>query len=81
MKEFTQSAIQFAKQQGLSAVLIIILLFFMNNFNAQLEEIKKDLVNIKMTLVEIQSKYIEKQQVRKIVDEKIKQHEERYHKN
>lgn len=78
---FTQNIIKMLKEQGLSAVLIFILLFFMSNFNSQLEEIKKDLVNIKITLTEIQARYIDKDNVRQMIDNQMQKHIQRYHNN
>ena len=69
------------KQYGLNSVLIVLLVFFMTNFNSQLEEIKKDLVNIKITLTEIQARYIDKDNVRQMIDQAIQKHEQKYHQN
>lgn len=55
----------------MNSVLIVLLIFFMTNFNSQLEEIKKDLVSIKISLTEIQSKYIDKDTVREMIDNAI----------
>lgn len=69
------------KQYGLNSVLIVLLLFFMTNFNSQLEEIKKDLVNIKITLTEIQARYIDKDNVRQMIDNQMQKHIQHYHNN
>lgn len=75
----TNKLLQIFKQYGLNSVLIVLLIFFMTNFNSQLEEIKKDLVNIKITLTQIQAKYIDKDNVREMIDAAILAHEKRYH--
>lgn len=75
----TNKLLQIFKQYGLNSVLIVLLIFFMTNFNSQLEEIKKDLVNIKITLTQIQAKYIDKDNVREMIDQAILAHEKRYH--
>ena len=75
----TNKLLQLFKQYGLNSVLIVLLIFFMTNFNSQLEEIKKDLVNIKITLTQIQAKYIDKENVREMIDQAILAHEKRYH--
>lgn len=75
----TNKILQLFKQYGLNSVLIVLLIFFMTNFNSQLEEIKKDLVSIKISLTEIQSKYIDKDTVREMIDNAIQKHEAKYH--
>ena len=80
MEKVTSSLLDIFKQYGLNSVLIILLLFFMTNFNTQLEQIKKDLVSIKISLTEIQSKYIDKDTVREMIDNQIQKHIEHYHK-
>lgn len=75
----TNKVLQIFKQYGLNSVLIVLLLFFMTNFNSQLEQIKKDLVSIKISLTEIQSKYIDKDTVREMIDSAIEKHEAKYH--
>ena len=75
----TNKVLQIFKQYGLNSVLIVLLLFFMTNFNSQLEQIKKDLVSIKISLTEIQSKYIDKDTVREMIDNAIEKHEAKYH--
>ena len=75
----TNKILQLFKQYGLNSVLIVLLIFFMTNFNSQLEEIKKDLVNIKITLTEIQARYIDKDNVRDMIDAAIQKHEAKYH--
>ena len=77
----TNKILQLFKEYGLNSVLIVLLIFFMTNFNSQLQEIKKDLVNIKITLTEIQAKYIDKDNVREMIDSAIEKHEQKYHKN
>ena len=77
----TNKVLQIFKQYGLNSVLIVLLLFFMTNFNSQLEQIKKDLVSIKISLTEIQSKYIDKDTVREMIDNAIEKHQAKYHTN
>ena len=67
------------KEQGLSAVLIFILLFFMNDFSTQLTEIKKDIISIKVELASMNEKYAEKEQVRKMIDEAMGKHLYQWH--
>ena len=67
------------KEQGLSAVLIFILLFFMNDFSTQLAEIKKDIISIKVELASMNEKYAEKEQVRKMIDEAVGKHLYQWH--
>ena len=71
--------LQLFKEYGLNSVLIVLLIFFMTNFNSQLEQIKKDLVSIKISLTEIQSKYIDKDTVREMIDSAIQKHQAKYH--
>ena len=73
--------LQLFKDYGLNGVLIVLLIFFMTNFNSQLEQIKKDLVNIKITLTEIQARYIDKDNVREMIDAEMQKHIQRYHNN
>ena len=76
---FTQNVLKVLKEQGLSAVLILILLFFMNDFSDQLSEIKKDIISIKVQLASMNEKYAQKEQVRKMIDESISKHVYTFH--
>ena len=76
---FSQNIIKMLKEQGLSAVLIFILLFFMNDFSTQLTEIKKDIISIKVELASMNEKYAEKEQVRKYIQQSMARHLYQFH--
>lgn len=77
--------LQLVKKDGLLGVLIALLIYFGTNLQTNQAELSKELTNIKMKLVEMESKMVDQQRVDKLIEKAIKDHEEKhlyqYHNN
>jgi len=57
---------------GLSAALIVLLMYFGGMFLSSMQEMQKDLSSIRVELVKIQASIITQEKVEHLIDEKIK---------
>lgn len=92
-KTTLESFVQIIKNNGGIGILAIILFYFFSTFNGQLKQfndkfgdfntrldnISKQIVEIKIELASMNAKYIDREETRRMVEDKIRQHEERYH--
>lgn len=85
-KNNIQNIIEIVTKNGVIGILALVLWWYgsaidsrLNQFNNRLNEISKQIVNIKIQLAQANVSYSSKEETRKIVDEKIKEHEQRYH--
>ena len=68
----------FAKQ-GIAGLLIFVIVIFGLKYLEKLSEIQMDLQNIKVELVKVQTSIIDKAEIEKIIDTKIRLIELKYH--
>lgn len=68
------------KNGGLAAALIAILLYFGTGLMTKLNELQKDLVNIRIELTTIQNTQFNREDIQRMIDTKIRQLELKYHK-
>ena len=64
---------------GLSAALIVLLMYFGGMFLSSMQEMQKDLSSIRVELVKIQASIITQEKVEHLIDEKIKILQYKYH--
>lgn len=76
----TKGMIELLSKGGLSAALIIILVYFGSLFLNSIGEIQKDLANIRIELVKIQGQILTEQRVEKMIDDRIEKTVYKYHK-
>lgn len=66
------------KRDGLLGVLIALLVYFGTNLQNNQTELSKQLLNIKIKLVQIENKMVDEDRVIKLIDKAIKDHEEKH---
>lgn len=75
----TKSVLDIFSKGGIVAALLAIVFYFGNIFITNVTEIQRQLAGIKIELVKIQGAILTEQKVEKIVEEKIKLVEMKYH--
>lgn len=66
------------KRDGLLGVLIALLVYFGTSLQNNQTQLSKELTNIKMKLVEMESKMVDQDRVTKLIDKAIKDHQEKH---
>lgn len=74
-----KNIIEIISKGGISAMLIIIILYFGGNFLDRLAEMQRDIAEIRLEICKMQSKLLSQQQVEKMIAEKIQLHEYHFH--
>lgn len=64
---------------GISIILLYIIIHFGNLYYEKIEEVNKELLSIRVELAKIQSSIIDKEDINRIIQEKINLHEAKYH--
>ena len=64
---------------GISIILLYIIIHFGNLYYQKIEEVNKELLSIRVELAKIQSSIIDKEDINRIIQEKINLHEAKYH--
>lgn len=75
----SKGIIELCTKGGITAVLLFILLYFGNSFLSSLHEMQKDLASIRVQIAKVQTTILTPQQVEKMIDDKIKLVEYRFH--
>lgn len=75
----TKNISQLITKGGITATLLIIVLYFGNIFIANMNETNKELALIRTQLVKIQTNILTPTQVEKMIDDKIRLMEYHYH--
>lgn len=70
--------LQLVKKDGLLGILIALLIYFGTALQSNQTELSKQLMNIKIKLVEIQNKMVDEQKVDRIIEKAIRDHEEKH---
>ena len=70
--------LELVKKDGLLGVLIALLIYFGTSLQTNQAELSKELTNIKMKLVEMESKMVDQEKVDRIIEKAIKDHEEKH---
>lgn len=70
--------LQLVKKDGLLGVLIALLIYFGTNLQTNQADLSKELTNIKMKLVEMESKMVDQEKVDRIIEKAIRDHEEKH---
>ena len=71
--------LQLVKKDGLLGILIALLIYFGTSLQQNQTQLSKELLNIKIKLVEIQNKMVDTTQVEAMIDKAIQNHEKLYH--
>ena len=66
------------RRDGLLGILIALLIYFGTALQTNQGELSKELTNIKMKLVEMESKMCDEDRVEKIIEKAIRDHEEKH---
>lgn len=66
------------KRDGLLGVLIALLVYFGTALQTNQAELSKELTNIKMKLVEMESKMVDQEKVDRIIEKAIRDHEQKH---
>ena len=66
------------KRDGLLGVLIALLIYFGTNLQNNQTELSKELLNIKIKLVQIENKMVDEDKVGKLIEKAIKDHQEKH---
>lgn len=66
------------KRDGLLGVLIALLVYFGTALQHNQTQLSKELLNIKIKLVQIENKMVDEDRVTKLIDKAIKDHEEKH---
>lgn len=74
-----KSIIELISKGGITAVLTFIVIYFGGSFLNSMQQMQKDLSSIRVQLVKIQSSIITQQHVEKMIQEKIKLLQYKYH--
>ena len=75
----SKNLIEIITKGGVTAVLLIIILYFGGNFLKTMQEMQKDLASIRIEIAKVQSAILTPEQVEKMIDAKIKLLEYHYH--
>lgn len=67
------------RKDGLLGVLIALLIYFGTSLQTNQAELSKELTNIKMKLVEMESRMVDEEKVDRIIEKAIKDHEKLFH--
>ena len=70
--------LQLVKKDGLLGILIALLIYFGTALQTNQAELSKELTNIKMKLVEMESKMVDEQKVDRIIEKAIRDHEQKH---
>lgn len=70
--------LQLVKKDGLLGVLIALLIYFGTSLQTNQAELSKELTNIKMKLVEMESRMVDQEKVDRIIEKAIRDHEEKH---
>lgn len=71
--------LQLVKKDGLLGVLIALLIYFGTSLQNNQTQLSKQLLNIKIKLVQIQNKMVDTTQVEAMIDKAIQNHEKLFH--
>ena len=69
------------KKDGLLGILIALLIYFGTALQTNQTQLQKELMNIKMKLVEMQNKMVDDQKVERMIQKAISNHQKFYHKH
>ena len=67
------------RKDGLLGVLIALLIYFGTTLQTNQTQLQKELMNIKMKLVEMQNKMVDSSAVERMIQKAIENHEKFYH--
>lgn len=70
--------LQLVKKDGLLGILIALLIYFGTSLQNNQLEVSKQLLNIKIKLVQIQNKMVDQDRVNKLIDKAIKDCEQKH---
>ena len=70
--------LQLIKKDGLLGILIALLIYFGTALQTNQAELSKELTNIKMKLVEMESKMVDQEKVDRIIEKAIRDHEQKH---
>lgn len=70
--------LELVKKDGLLGILIALLIYFGTALQSNQTELSKQLMNIKIKLVEIQNKMVDEEKVDRIIEKAIRDHEEKH---
>ena len=73
--------LELIKKDGLLGVLILLLIYFGTALQTNQTELSKQISNIQMKLVEIQSKMVDSEKVESMIEKAIENHQKVYHTN
>ena len=79
MEEKTTSSLHHITYKSIAAILITVAGFFCVGLYNKMDEVQKDIIQIKVQLVEVQSKMITRETVREIVQYEIYKYHRAYH--
>ena len=71
--------VELVTKGGITAVLLVIILYFGGTFLRTMQEMQKDLAQIRVQIVKVQSAILSPEQVEKMIDAKIKLLEYKFH--
>lgn len=66
------------RKDGLLGILIALLIYFGTALQHNQTQLSKELLNIKIKLVQIENKMVDEDRVTKLIDKAIKDHEEKH---
>ena len=75
----SKNIIEIITKGGISAVLLVIILYFGGTFLRTMQEMQKDLASIRIEIAKVQTAILTPEQVEKMIDAKIKLLEYHYH--
>ena len=75
----SKNIIEILTKGGISAVLLIIILYFGGTFLSTMQEMQKDLASIRIQIAKVQATILTPQQVEKMIQAKIKLLEYKFH--
>ena len=68
----SKNLIEIITKGGISAVLLVIILYFGGTFLRTMQEMQKDLASIRIEIAKVQTAILTPEQVEKMIDAKIK---------
>ena len=74
-----KSLLETLAKSGISGLLIFVIIIFGLKYLEKFSEIQTDLQNIKIELVKVQNKIMDKADIEKLIDDKINLHEVKFH--
>lgn len=75
----SKNIIEIITKGGISAVLLVIILYFGGTFLRTMQEMQKDLASIRIEIAKVQTAILTPEQVEKMIDAKIKLLEYKFH--